>query len=571
MAYARQADRIWILNVGDLKPLEIPINHFLDLAYDAPQWGYDSTPKWLRFWATREFGPKLANEISSVVDRYGMYAARRKYELLNPTIYSVINYNEADAVLAQWASLATDAQSIYNRLDADSQVPFYEMVLQPVLGGQVVTQIYIGAAKNIHFVEQKRNSANTVAQDVLDVFKQDHALTTRYHNLLNGKWNHILDQTHLGYDFWQQPMRNTLPPLAWVQEQETSLAGNIGVGIEASNATVSGDDNYHPNSGDTLTLPPMDPYGPKTRYIDIFSRGTSGCEWTVSPWKDYVIATPSKGTTGGNNGSDTRVYISVDWSKAPATPNTTTVNINVTSSCANWGNYSPPTIQVPVVSTTVPIEFTGFIESDGHLAIEADHTTARTEVGGVSYLTLPNYGRTLSGVTLTPVLADTQLLGKGPVLEYDVYTFSNASNANVTLYISPSLNQNGAARPLRYAIAFDNQAIQEVKFVAPDVNGNPPDSWNGAVSDAVWGLSSRNSTTTTHDLTQTGKHTLKIWAIEPGVVFQKIVVDFGGVRPSYLGPPESYRQGVEKLGSYDGTNALGIRVDTSFANSKFLG
>jgi hypothetical protein len=141
----------------------------------------------------------------------------------------------------------------------------------------------------------------------------------------------------------------------------------------------------------------------------------------------------------------------------------------------------------------------------------------------------------------------------------------------VTLYISPSLNQNGAARPLRYAIAFDNQAIQEVIFVAPDVNGNPPDSWNGAVSDAVWGLSSGNSTTTTHDLTQTGKHTLKIWSIEPGVVFQKIVVDFGGVRPSYLGPPESYRQGVEKLGSYDGTNALGIRVDTSFANSKFLG
>lgn len=571
LAYARQADRIWILNVGDLKPLEIPINHFLDLAYDTPKWGYDSVPNWLNLWATREFGPKLAGRISAVVDRYGMYVARRKYELLNPTIYSVNNYNEADAILTQWASLAAEAQSIYDALDTASRVPFYEMVLQPVLGGQVVTQIYIGAAKNIHFAQQKRNSANTVAQKVLDVFKQDHALTARYHNLLDGKWNHILDQTHLGYDYWQQPMRNVLPPLSWVQDLETSLAGNIGVGIEASNATVSGDDNYHPNSGNTLVLPAMDPYGPKTRWIDIFARGTAGCDWTVSPWESYVIASPSKGTTGGNNGTDTRVFISVDWSKAPAAPSTTTVKINVTSSCPTWGNYPPPIIQVPVVSTTVPRDFKGFVESDGHLAIEAEHTSSRTKVGGVSYRTLPGHGRTLSGVTLMPVLADTQPVGKGPVLQYDVYTFTNASKANVTLYISPSLNQNGASRPLKYAIAFDDEPIKEVKFVAPDVNGNPPTSWKGAVSDAVWGLSSGSSTTTTHDLTRTGKHTLKIWCIEPGVVVQKVVVNLGGLRPSYLGPPESFRQGVDNLGRYDGTNVLGVKINPSLPSVNFLG
>ena len=572
LSYARQADRIWILNVGDLKPLEIPINHFLDMAYDTPQWGYDSVPQWLNLWATREFGPRLAGRVSALVDTYGMYAARRKYELLNPTIYSVINYNEADAILAQWDALASEAQSIYDALDADSQVPFYEMILQPVLGGQVVTQIYIGAAKNILFCQQKRNAANSVAQLVLDAFKQDNTLTVRYHNLLNGKWNHMLDQTHLGYGtYWQQPMRNALPPLGWVQDLETSLAGNIGVGIESSNATVSGDDMYHPNSGNTLTLPPMSPYGPKTRYFDIFARGTGACDWTASPWEDYVIVTPSRGTTGGNNGTDTRLFVSIDWSKAPAAPNMTTVNINITSSCSTWGNYPPPMVRVPVASTAVPDSFKGFVESDGTLSIEAEHTSSRSEVGGVSYLTLPNYGRTLSGVTLVPVLADTQPLGTGPVLEYDVYTFTNVSNANATLYLSPSLNQNGAARPLKYAIAFDDQAIQEVQFVAPDVGGSPPVSWNGAVSDAVWGLSSGNSTTTTHDLTVTGKHTLKIWCIEPGVVIQKIVVNLGGVRASYLGPPESFRQGVDKVGSYDGINALGVEINPSIANKNFLG
>jgi chemotaxis regulatin CheY-phosphate phosphatase CheZ len=68
------------------------------------------------------------------------------------------------------------------------------MILQPVLGGQVVYQIYINAAKNEQYVAQKRSSANDKATDVLDYFKQDAKLTQRYHELLDGKWNHILDR-----------------------------------------------------------------------------------------------------------------------------------------------------------------------------------------------------------------------------------------------------------------------------------------------------------------------------------------------------------------------------------------
>jgi len=63
-----------------------------------------------------------------------------------------------------------------------------------------------------------------------------------------------------------------------------------------------------------------------------------------------------------------------------------------------------------------------------------------------------------------------------------------------------------------------------------------------------------------HNLSKTGKHTLKVWAVEPGVVIQKIIVDLGGLRYSYLGPPESFRAGVDKVGTYDGTNFAGIAV-----------
>ncbi|PQE31461.1 immunoglobulin i-set domain-containing protein [Rutstroemia sp. NJR-2017a WRK4] len=569
LASARQANRIWMLNVGDLKPLEIPINHFLDLAYSTPTWGYNSVPTWLTLWATREFGSEFAANISSIVDRYGMYAARRKYENIDMTVYSYINYNEADAILEQWGQLATEAQAVYDQLDDAWKPAYYEMILQPVLGGQVVNQIHIGAGKNALYTEQKRNAANEVFQEVVGLFKQDHNLTQRYHNLLGGKWNHMLDQTHLGYDYWQQPMRNALPPMALVQDLETSVAGNIGVGVEGLNATVSGDDNYHTLSSEVLTLPPMDPYGPKTRYIDIFSRGLESCSWTVNASQPYVKLSPSSGLTGGTNGTDTRVYVSIDWASAPAAPNRTTVKIDINSGCEDgqWGNYGPPSVMLPVNNTAVPKNFTnGFVESDRYIAFEAAHTSQSTSVNGTSYITLPGLGRTYAGVTLYPVLAPTQNPATGPVLSYNLYTFTPVSKANITLYLSPSLNQNGKIRTLKYAIAIDDESPQIIQYVPSSASTAIfPTGWNGAVVDGVWGQSSGNTTTTTHTaLGKAGSHTLKIWAVEPGVVFQKVIINLGGVRQSYLGPPESFRVGTDVAGEGK-TNFAGVDV-TSWAN-----
>ncbi len=170
-------------------------------------------------------------------------------------------------------------------------------------------------------------------------------------------------------------------------------------------------------------------------------------------------------------------------------------------------------------------------------------------------MTLPSYGRTLSGVTLTPVTAPSQPAGTGPVLEYDIYTYTNTSVANITLLLSPSLNHQDSAHPLKYGIAMDAETPQVIQFIGNYTGGNMPAGWGGAVSDGVWGLpASGNTTTTKHNLSKTGKHTLKIWFVEPGVVLQKIMIDLGGIRYSYLGPPESFRAGVDQVGNYNGTS-----------------
>ena len=269
-------------------------------------------------------------------------------------------------------------------------------------------------------------------------------------------------------------MRNVIPQIGWVQDLETSLAGSLGLGVEGSNATVPGDDAYHDNTANILYLPPIDPYGPITRYIDIFSRGTDGCSWSLVTG-EYLAASPSSGHIDGSGNLDTRVYLSVpDWKKVPE--GSTVVTMNFSSTC-NYGNYGPPQVQVVINKTEVPTYFTsGFVESDGHVSIEAEHSTRNSSISGISYMIMGSYGRTLSRVTLFPVNVSSQSPPSSPVLEYDFYTFSNLSTipANITLYLSPSLNYLGPARPLKYGIAVDNDPPTIVQPVAKITSGNFP-------------------------------------------------------------------------------------------------
>jgi hypothetical protein len=198
IAFARKADRIWIVNVGDLKPLEIPISHFLDLAYDHDRWGgVDTTQEWVKAWVQREFGKEHADDIASVLTRYGMFAARRKYELVDPSTYSVLNYLEAETVLAQWKALEADAQKLYGALGKEHKAAFFEMVLHPVTGGRIVNEIYIAAAKNNMYALQKRNSANNMIEQARALLDEDSDLTQEWDELLDGKWEHMLDRKYL--------------------------------------------------------------------------------------------------------------------------------------------------------------------------------------------------------------------------------------------------------------------------------------------------------------------------------------------------------------------------------------
>jgi hypothetical protein len=118
----------------------------------------------------------------------------------------------------------------------------------------------------------------------------------------------------------------------------------------------------------------------------------------------------------------------------------------------------------------------------------------------------------------------------------------HSGNIKVEMIVAPTLNFV-PNRDLRYAVSFDDQPPQIISIV--------PKDYIVAYSNNDWQESVRNSARTlksTHTLTNAGYHVLKVWMVDPGVVLEKFVVNTGGVKPSYLGPPESYRStsGSEK-------------------------
>lgn len=96
VAVSFKTNNIWILNVGDLKTLEIPLEYFLDLAYDAGRWPRDSLLEYLSLRAQRDFGvdAETAKEVADISAMYSVYASRRKAELVDPETYSLLNYDE---------------------------------------------------------------------------------------------------------------------------------------------------------------------------------------------------------------------------------------------------------------------------------------------------------------------------------------------------------------------------------------------------------------------------------------------------------------------------------------------
>jgi glycosyl hydrolase family 115 (putative glucuronidase)/glycosyl hydrolase family 115 len=510
LALAYGADRIWIVNVGDLKPMEFSIDFFLNLARDPKRWPKEKIGEFTRLWAEREFGAAHAAEIAVLVSRTLKYNGRRKPELLEPATYSLIDYQEADRVVADYKEIVAKAEKISAALPENARDAFFQLVTHPAKANAQVTELYVAAAKNSLYAAQGRAAANDMAAKTRALFQADIELTDYYnHTMARGKWNHMMDQTHIGYTYWQEPPSNSMPA---VKEIELPTAAAMGVAIEGSAAAG-------PAATGEAVLPGFDVFNQPQRFIDVFNRGKAPFEFTATASAAWIRLSATKGTVE----KEQRLWVSVDWSKAPH--GTAVGSVTIT------GAGTPVTVKVRAANPETPAKsaLKGFVEADGYVSIEAEHFTRKTDSGPVRWEEIEDYGRTLSAMTVFPVTAASATPPQSPHLEYEMYLF-DPGKVEVEAILSPTLNFV-PGRGLRYAISFDDQPPQTVDALTQ----NSQRDWETTVKDSV------RIAKSSHMLSGTGYHTLKIWMVDPALVLEKLVVNLGGVKPSYLGPQESYR------------------------------
>jgi hypothetical protein len=508
LAYEHGVDRIWIVNVGDIKPMEFPIEFFLDYAWNPSLWPAERLPEYTRRWAAAQFGDEHAAEIADILSTYTKYNARRKPELLTPDTYSLVNYREAETVVSDYNALAATAERIGKALPSETQDAYFQLVLFPVKACANLNELYVSVGQNRLYAKQGRATTNALAGHVRELFATDAELTRHYNEVMaGGKWNHMMDQTHIGYTNWQEPPRNNVPEVVELSLPEEA---NLGVAIEGS-------ENAWPGDKTEPILPAFTPHGQQSFYVGVFNRGTQSFDFTAESPEPWLVLTPSRGRVDAQQ----RIEASVDWQQAPRGMHRVPITIS--------GPKGEQVVVHAVIENAAADDLSqsdNVVQSSGYISIEAEHFRRKVDAPPIRWQRIPNLGRTLSAMTPFPSTAKPRTPGgDSPRLEYRVH-LSKGGPIEVRAYLSPSLNFYNT-EGLRYAISFDDQPPQIVNIHS----GETLQVWE------KWVANNINETATDHTIAEAGEHTLKFWMVDPGVVLQKLVVTSAELRSSYLGPP----------------------------------
>jgi hypothetical protein len=508
LAYEYNAKQIWIVNVGDLKPMEYPISFFLDYAWNPEKWKADQLDEYANEWATKQFGEIYASEIASLISTYGKFNSRRKPELLDQKTYSLHKNREFETVVNDYNNLLDRAKALSKKFGSEYQDAYYQLVLHPIEASSNLNNLYYSVAKNHLYAQQNRVSANAEAEKVKQFYKKDQEITDYYNKTLsNGKWNHMMDQTHIGYTNWQQPESNKIPePKTVTPKNQPTLA-----------LAIAGSKSYWPQSTEKAVLPDFVKQSDSKHYIDLFNQGTGAVNFEVKENESWVKFSQKSGSIS----DETRIWFSIDWKKAPKGNLLTPVQIV-------GSNNFKATVYLRVINFNKGLK--GFIPQDDVITIDAVNFTSNKNLGNVKWTVLPDHGRTSSAIAPTPVTASTQTPNNKhcPMVSYDVTTF-NEGKFKVAIYLSPSLDfQNTGG--LKFAVSIDDEKPQII-----NINKEKKQfTVDKTLAENI------NIQYSYHDILKAGKHKVKVWMVDPGIVIQKLVLSPENYKEeTYLGPSQS--------------------------------
>lgn len=551
--YHADSDTFWILNVGDLKPSEIPMEFFLRLSWDNDVVQSDTIDEYLAGMMSRNFSvtEETAAEISDILTSAYQIATAKKPEFFGydqGEEYSLVyNGDEGQRMVNQLCDLQQRSQAVYDSLPEAEQDAYYEMIHYIITSMKNTAEKYIYAQKSQLYASQGRFlSVNAYAQKSWEAFEQILSDLEYYNNdLADGKWHGILDPyTNVN----GLPKIDGEPDTAWV----TSDLEVEGIGAVSEGQNTGGENI-------TLNLYSL---SDNRKFLDVFTTGFSPADYTITLDVGLKLLDETgaevpttlqdgKKVYQGNVEVEQRFWIGADW--ASLAEGTTQLTVTV----AGPNDFEKSFGVACEKSAVQPEEeaYQGYYETGGVVSLEAEHYSENVAVNGQEWRVLENLGNSgdsmkvypdtsyenqclFSNNTTVPVAKET-----APYLAYHIY-FETTGTYNGTFYRLPTLNEgkydDGTSKSARVLVGLDDGTATLLRC-----NSVVDEGGSSLWSAGVRGNVDLNSFTITVD--SPGWHTFYVLKSDAGITFDKVVLRHSDtpVETTLLGAMESFQTVAE--------------------------
>lgn len=527
-AYDTTADRLWLVNCGDLKGSEMQVSLFLDMAWDIGRFTADNVVTYPARWLAGIFGEAYYDRLEAMTREHLRLAFPRKPEYmgwgyhwnrfdhnceqLTDTDFSFTNYDEAPRRLEAYRQLGARAEALLHEIGDEARPAFYQLVYYPLRGAELMNRMTLGGQRNRWYARQGRAATNAVRDEVQRCYDSLQVITRGYNSLLGGKWNHMMSMRQ-NYDGVSAYFN--LPHLA-----THDAAGAPRLALQVAGEDVTGARAFH-------ALPAFDNYLRRTYPVEIYNRGGGTLAWTAHASEPWVVLSKSAGKTA----DEERITVGIDWEKAPS-------GNAVPAQIVFRAGEQSEKVLVSLFNPTAPsrAELRGiYVENNGCVSIPAAGCHRVRENDRIKITVVEGLGIEGPALQLGDPTAPLQIFRSRdvPCAEYDFYAF-DAGSVDVYTYVLPTFPLH-ADRDFRIG---ENTNTDTKYSVQIDDGALATPSSSHVEYSQVWFESVlRNCAVnkSTLHIDKPGRHTLRIRVGDPGIVLQKIVLDFGGMKRSYLG------------------------------------
>jgi hypothetical protein len=518
MAYDYGIRKLWIVNVGDIKPYEVGMEYWFNLAYDVKAWGDKDAPmRFYKAFAKKEFGSEHADEIADVLHSYLQINNLRKPEIVLYNTFHPTKFDEATNILNKYLPVAKKAQELYDdSISEDQKNAFYFMVLYPARASCNVYKLMIYLGLNKEYATQGRFIANWYGSEARAALTQDNEENTYINKEIDGgKWNGFGNEYHIGQITWGPRTSQ----FAFTDDFAISSVPNEAGAEMLVVPQYSSGSSAGKKTG-SVKLPTFHSFTKETHYVDVANTKNGSFTFTATPSGSWIKLNQTSGTVT----TQSRIEVGLDWSNVPS-GGAGSINIS--------GNGATVTVNVTaeVFDSTVVLPSKTFVETDGYVSILSKHySNSVSSSDGAQWELIPGYGREESAMKVQPNQPNSHRTpgSNSPYLEYNVF-IKTAGDIDVVTQWAPTTGaEYDYITRLRYGISF-NDTTKIVHTLPPDFavsSETIESSWADGVEDAVRTSTTRNGGIcySKHTVSSSGLYRLRIYMVDDGLVLQKILI-----------------------------------------------